>query len=245
MPFQAELFLGFNLADARFADVRFRQAIVQAIDRRAIVNAVYFGVAEPLSTVVPMGVAGADQGRCDEGCSYDPDAASALLRRAFPDGRIPDVPIDYADGADEAAVAGIIEQNLEAVGIPVALRPHPAAEFSAFAVSGNQGMVSLGWIGVYGSPEDYLERLFRSGSEDNLTGFADPAVDALLARAAAEFDPASRLGLLAQAEAAVLAQAPTLPLAQFQVLAVANDRVNDLDLAVTGTFDGEAVWLTP
>jgi hypothetical protein len=46
-------------------------------------------------------------------------------------------------------------------------------------------------------------------------------------------------------ESAVLALAPTLVLAQSQVLAVAHDHVRDLHMGVTGTFDGEAVWLAP
>jgi len=245
VPFQAELFFGFNLADPRFADVRFRQAIVQAVDRAAIVNAVYFGIAAPLAGIVPAGVAGAGPRRCAAGCTHDPAAAEALLAQAFPDGAIPEVPIDFADGADEAAVAGIIKQNLEAMGIPVTLRPHAAQEYSTFALSGNQGLASLGWIGVQAMPEDYLDRLFRTGSADNLTGFSDAAVDDLLTRAAATTDPDARVDLLGQAEAAILALAPTLGIGQFQLLSVASDRVHDLDLGVTGTFDPEAVWLTP
>lgn len=246
-PFHAQLYLGFNLtrADGLFADVRFRQAIAQAVDRRAIVNAVYFGTATELATIVPAGVAGADRDRCAAGCAHDPEASVRLLRDAFPDGNVPTVPLDYADGADEAAVAGIIEQNLRAVGIPVELRPHPPSEFAAFVVSGEQGMVSLGWIGVGPTPEDYLERMYRSQSVDNLTGFADPEVDTLFGQAAGTLDPRIRATLLARAESAILAAAPGLTLAQFQVLSVASDRVHDLTLGVDGTFDGEAVWLSP
>lgn len=242
-PFQAEVFYGFNLADARFADSRFRQAMVQAVDREAIVDAVYLDTADVLAGVVPMGVPGTDPTRCAAGCAYDPDAARALLAQAFPAGGIPEVPIDFAEGTDEAAVAALVEQYLEAVGIPVTLRPHAAAEYSTFVVSGSQGFSSLGWIGVQASSEDYVSRLFRTGSADNFTGFSDPGVDALLDEADGTLDVGARTELLGQAEAAVLALAPILPIAQFRVLAVGSDRVEGLAVGVTGTFDAESTWL--
>lgn len=243
VPFQAEVFFGFNLNDPTFADVRFRQAIVQAVDRVSLVNAVYFGFTEPLAGVIPAGVPGADPTRCGEGCRYDQEASRALLATVFPDGVVPEVLLDFADGATEAALAGAIEQDLEAVGIPVTLRPHPPAEYGAFALSGSAAFLRQGWVGVHASPEDYVERLFRSASSDNLTGLADQNVDALLGQAAATLDAAARLELIGQAEAAVLDLAAILPIAQFEVLAVAHDDVRDLDISVTGTFDSEAVWL--
>src|SRR5204862_6890111 len=119
---------------------------------------------------------------------------------------------------------------------PVTLRPHPAAEYQSFAVSGSQAFVRLGWVGVHAGADDYVDRLFRSTSLDNLTGFADPNVDALLTQAAGTTEVEARTALLAQAEAAVLYQAAILPLAQFELLAVAHDEVRDLEIGVTGTF---------
>ena len=243
VPFHADIYFGFNMRDPVFADVRFRQAILQAVDRTALVNAVYFGVLSEMQGIVPAGVAGADPARCGAGCAYDPEAAAAALAAAFPNGGVPEVIIDFPDGSDETAAAGAIQQDLVAVGIPATLRSHPSAEYLTFAVSGGQALVSLGWVGVSPNPADYLDRLYRSDSTDNITGFADAGVDALLAQAATTQDATARLEVLAQAESAVLALAPTLVLAQSQVLAVAHDDVHDLDVGVTGTFDGEAVWL--
>lgn len=244
VPFQAELFFGFNLADPTFADVRFRRAIVTAVDREAVVGAVYFGFAEPLHTIVPAGVPGHDAARCGTGCQHDPDAARTLIAETFGGGPVPEVLIDHEDGPDESAVAQALEQQLEAVGIPASLRPHPADGFGAFAVSGQQALVRLGWIGVAPTPDVYLDPLFRSGGTDNLTGFSDQAVDLLLDGAARALDPAERLRLLGEAESLILAAAPIVPIAQFQLLSVASPTVHDLRLGVGGTFDAEAVWLS-
>ncbi|MGH9137964.1 MAG: ABC transporter substrate-binding protein [Acidimicrobiales bacterium] len=243
LPSQAALLLGFNLASPTFADVRFRQAIAAAIDRVAIVNAVYFGVATPLAGLVPAGVPGHDPGRCLDSCGHSPDLARDLLAQAYPDGAVPEVVFDYDEGQNEAAVAGIVEQNLELVGIPVTPRPHPPDQYGRFAVSGEQQLFRLGWLGLYPSPDAYLAPLFATGSPDNVFGFSDAAVDGLLAQMAAAADPDARQQLAADAEAAILAQAPVVPIAQFRLLTVAAPGVRDLVLSVASTFDAERVWL--
>lgn len=242
-PFHAQRFLGFNLADDRFADDRFRRAIALALDTEAVADALVGPVSEPLTGLVPAGVPGADPSRCGDVCRHDPAAAEALLAEAFPSGEVPTVPFDFPDVEAEAAAAEVVREALEAVGIPVELRPHPPQEFSRFAVSGEQGLASLGWVGVQALPEDHVDRLFRSEAPDNLTAFASDAVDDLLDRAAATLDSAERARLVGEAEAAVLAEAAVVPVARFVVLAVARPEVHDLRLGVTGTFDAERAWL--
>lgn len=67
------------------------------------------------------------------------------------------------------------------------------------------------WIGDYLDPYTFAEILY-SGSGMNDMGWANPRYDALLKEAAATADPATRLGLLAEAEALMLADAPLIPL---------------------------------
>ena len=178
------------------------------------------------SPSVPEGVEGADAGRCARGCAYDPEASRLLLDEAFEGTEVPEVPIDFPDDDDEAAVAALIAEQLSEVGIPTVLRPHPVAEYPAIAVSGLQGIASLGWIGVAPTADDYVDRLFRTGSPDNLTGFSNDEVDSFLED-----------GEAGAAEAVVLEEAPTLSVAQFQVLTLKSENVVGLELAVDGTFD--------
>jgi ABC-type transport system substrate-binding protein len=240
-PFQAELFFGFNLANPKFADIRLRQAIVKAVDRDALVRAVYAGVAEPLAAVVPAGVPGHVADAC--GCGYDPDGARALAGALAAEAPLAEVQLDYYEGAAEEAVATIVETSLEAVGIPAAKRPQPFEQYQQFAVSGQQELFRLGWIGVYRSPEAYLGPLFQSGGLDNAMAFADPGVDAALTAARSTADPRQRRTRYAEVERAVMALVPIVPVAQFTTRSVAGERVRDLTLSVDGTFDGTVVWL--
>ena len=243
-PFDIQLFYAFNLLDPTFADPRFRQAIVKAIDRAAIVKAVYPGIADPLIGVVPAGVAGHVDDACGDPCKYDPAASKALLAQAFPDGKVPPINLDFFTGTREAAVAGTIVSNLAAVGIQANPRPKSPEEYDPFVVTGQQQLFRYTAIGVYPSPDGYLAPLFLSGSRDNVTGFSNPAVDQELNAARSTADPAARQGHYQQAEKLIMGQWPIVPIAQFRSKAVVSRRVHDLVLTVNGTFAGDKVWLS-
>ena len=216
---------------------------MQSIDRAALVKAVYPSVADPLAGVVPAGVAGHLDDPCGDPCTYDPDAAKQLLAQVYPDGAVPTVNIDYEDGTDSAAVAGALAADLNAVGIPTATRPHPADQYPQFAVSGQQGLFQLGWIGLYDDADAYLAPLFATGSRDNATGFTDGAFDQLVNQARATAGAADRAALEQHAEQRLLSLAPVVPIAQFRTRAVVSDRVHDLAVSLDGTLDAERVWM--
>jgi ABC-type transport system substrate-binding protein len=242
-PFHAELFFGLNTRSASLGNAFLRQAIAAAIDREAIVDAVYSDRADPLSAVVPAGVPGHDPDRCDT-CRHDPDAARAILTAAFPDGQIPLVHIDFDASPAQETMARLIAADLGAVGIPTELRPQALEDYKRFVVSGGQELFSFGWIGGYTSPDAYLAPLFLSAASDNLTGYASPPVDASLGAARTNPDPASAAAQWATGEAQVLADAVVVPIAQFRTQAVVAERVQGFQHAVDGSVDWSAIWLT-
>ncbi len=242
-PFPAELFYGMNLADPVFADARFRQAVVRAVDRDAIATAVYGSALAPLSGVIVDGVAGHRDDACAGECSYDPAASRALVAEAFPGATPPALSIDFDDGTTERAVAQSIADDLAAVGITATLRPHSPEEYATFVASGQAQLFRFGWAGAYPSADAYLEALFRSTSSDDVTRLQDPAVDTLLDQARTTADPAARGDVFAEADAAVMAQFPLVPIGQYESRWVAGPTVNDLRLDITGSFRVSDVWL--
>ena len=243
-PFHAELFFGMRVSSPALANVDLRKAIAAAIDRDAIVQAVYPDLADPLATVVPAGVPGHDPERCAD-CGYDPDRAKALVTGAFPDGAVPTVHIDFDESTAQNAMARLIAADLDAVGIPTALRPQPLEDYKRFVVSGGQELFSFGWIGGYASPDAYLAPLFGSAASDNLTGYGVAGVDAALATARRHAsDSTAATDHWAAVEAQVLAEAVVVPIAQFRTQAVLADRVRAFQHAVDGSVDWSAVWVT-
>jgi ABC-type transport system substrate-binding protein len=242
-PFHAELFFGMNVQVDVLRSQALRDAIRLAIDREAIVQAVYSELADPLSTVVPAGVAGHDEERC-AACAPDAERAKDVVAFAYPDGNVPTVRIDYDESPAQDQMAEIVADSLEAAGIPTDLRPKSLDEYKAFVVSGQQELFSFGWIGAYSSPDAYLAPLFGSAANDNLTRYRSSEVDLLLGLGRATTDPADGADAWARAEAAVLEAAVVVPIAQFRTQVVVADRVEGLAHAVDGSVDWNQVSLS-
>lgn len=241
-PYVGELFYGFNLKNPKYADLRFREAIVRSIDRDAIVRVIYGAAASTASGVVAQGVPGHQPDACPR-CGYDPTRAKALLGEIFGGNPVPEVQIDFDDDPTQRSVAEAIRANLTAVGIPAALRPHPYADYLRFATAGNQEMFRLGWIGFHPTPDAFLTPLFQTGLPDNLTGFTSPPVDQLLKAARAEGDPQRRTQIYQEAERAILDQLPVVPMVQLQFHTALSSRVEGLVMSAFGTFDAASVRL--
>ena len=240
-PYNGLVFYGMNLKSPDLADPRFRQAIALAIDRKKIVDEVYQGSVSVATGLVADGVPRRNGDACGDRCRFDPDRARALLAEAFPAGNIPEVAIDHDDDPTQAALAAVIKTDLDTVGIPSVLRPHPFADYGRFLVSGQQELFRLGWIADYPSPDGFLTPLFLSNSPDNLTGLASPEIDQKLTAARAEADPGKRLSLYLDAEQLVLDQYVVVPVAQLETRMVASSRVKGFGVDALGTFDGAVV----
>lgn len=239
-PYVAELFYGFNLANPKFADPRFREALVRGIDRRAVVAAVYQGTVQPIEGVVLAGVSEFQPKACGR-CGHDPALARELLAAVFPGSAPPEIGLDYDADPSQEALAKAIQASLRNVGVTVVVRPRPPDQYDEFVVSGQQELFRLGWIAAYPSADAILSPLFSSGSPNNLTGFASPAVDEQLRRARAEPDGSRRAALFREAERAILDEVPIIPIAQFQLHAVISKRVRNLRPNALGSFDASRV----
>jgi ABC-type transport system substrate-binding protein len=242
-PLAAELFFGVNVAHPALTDVRFRRAIVKAVDRTTIATAALPGLLA-LDTVVPDGVPGAlGAEACGEACRYDPVAAKALVAQVYPDGNVAPVQLDVPQDPTDISVAQILQGQLAAAGIPSTVNALPFDQFRAFAVSGQQQVFRRGWMGLYPDPDAYLAPLFLSFSPDNVTGVSSPELDGAIRQARATKDRDARLAAYGEIEKQVLAQAPLLPIAQYQTDVVVATPVRDLSVRLDGTFVVDQVWV--
>jgi peptide/nickel transport system substrate-binding protein/oligopeptide transport system substrate-binding protein len=245
-PYVAELFYAFNLRNPKFADARFREAIVRAVDRTSILTDVYGGTVRAADGLVPEGLTGHQTDPCAGRCGYSPTRSKELVAAMAAEGvAVPEVAIDFESDPTQTAVATAIQKDLAAVGITATLRGKPLAEYQQFAVSGEQELFRLGWIAPYPSADGVLTPLFQTGFPNNLTGFSSAGVDELLRAARADGDAASRAGRWQEAERAILAELPIVPIGQFEIESAAAKRVRGLVVTATGTFDLRTVALAP
>jgi ABC-type transport system substrate-binding protein len=245
-PYATVGFYGFNLKSPKFADVRFREAIVAAIDRQAIVRGIYNGTVRQASRLVPEGIPGSQADPCSEKCKHDPTKAKALLKDAFPTGAPPEIQIDFDQDTTQESIAKAMQSNLKDVGITANLRPHPYTDYLNFALGGQQELFRLGWGGLtaYPTADAFLTPLFITGSHENVTQFTNPQVDTLLRAGRVEPDEAKRIADDQQAERLILDQVPVVPIFEIETHSVIADRVKGLELTVLATFDATKLWLT-
>jgi ABC-type oligopeptide transport system substrate-binding subunit len=242
-PYLAVSFYALNLRDPKLADIRFRQAIVRAIDASALVRAGYGSTAQVASGLIPLGVPGGPTVSCHARCSFDQPSARRLLAEVFPSGAVPPISIDYDDDPIQGAIAAEAVRQLAAVGIPAQARPHPIATYGEFLASGQAELFRLGWVADYPSAETFLTPLFASGAADNVTGVNSLAFGDALRAAEREPDNARRNAQFVHAEIAVLDQFAVAPVVQFETRVAVGSSVHGLRLDPFGAFDGAAVWL--
>jgi oligopeptide transport system substrate-binding protein len=98
------------------------------------------------------------------------------------------------------------------LGVEVTVRQLEPENFLYALSQEKDNLFDNGWIADYHDPQDFLDVLFRTGSQNNTGGYSNPQLDALLNKAAIEQDPAVRLQMYQQAEQIIVQDAAMLPL---------------------------------
>jgi oligopeptide transport system substrate-binding protein len=205
-------YLGFPMRDPAFARRELRQALSMAIDRDAIVKAIFSGSKQPAGSLISPLVPGSRRDAC-AACQFDPARARALLAQAG--GWSGPLRLWFAAGQkNEPAMEAIANQLRQNLGIKdvVFESPELPALFSAVKARTVTGPFFLNWVMDYPSPQSYLEPLYFSTSSSNRTGYVNPAVDQLIAEG--NRAPSMEAGIKSYqaAEDIILEDMPVIPL---------------------------------
>ncbi len=205
--------IGLNNRLAPFDDVRVRQAFNYALDKELLIETFAEGNGLVAQGPLPPGMPGYGLSGVS-GYPYDPARARTLLAEAgyadmstFP--TLTYSVAGYGDvGAYATAVITLWQENLGVTIEPVMLDPFVYLDE---LYRGNMGHIySSGWCADYPDPQNFLDVLYHSGSRQNIGGFSDPALDALLEAARIEPEVERRLQLYAEAERLVVEAAPVV-----------------------------------
>jgi peptide/nickel transport system substrate-binding protein len=178
-----------NCTKAPFNDVRVRQAIAWAIDRKQIVDVAFFGQADqatepiysgnPYFSSVNIWAEGPDY---DKAKSLLEEAGAAGLKFTL-DGQ-PQVPT-------QVKTAQILQQQFQKAGIQMDIKNVDSATwFDRFATKVYDATISY-WSATI-DPAQFIVPLLTSTSPWDFTGYASPDMDTLITAFAQETDPEKR-----------------------------------------------------
>lgn len=198
-------------------DLRVRQAISMAIDRKAITQRIMDGAATPAYQFLPDGMFGALPHAPE--LKYDPAAAKQLLAQAgYPDGFSMTLAATNDRYINDAAVAQAVAQYLSRVGIKTDVNAMTRSVFFPQRAKREFSFAMGGWGSDTGEASSFLTYWVTSLDKErglgtsNYGGFSDPEFDKVFRQAITTVDPAQREKLLQQSVRRALEQLPSIPL---------------------------------
>jgi oligopeptide transport system substrate-binding protein len=210
-------FYGFNLQRAPFkGDAKLRRALAMVIDREKLARLVLRSGELPAYGWVPPGVADyspqSPDYRALSMAQRLAEAKRLYAEAGYSAARPLRFELRYNTGEIHAELAiAIASMWQQALGAHVTLRAEEFRSLMQDIDRGNVQMFRSSWIGDYNDAYTFAQ-YFKSDFGINLTHYHNPAYDELLARAAAETDPAKRRALLERAEQVMLADQPVIPI---------------------------------
>ncbi|TET25719.1 MAG: peptide ABC transporter substrate-binding protein, partial [Dehalococcoidia bacterium] len=190
-------YIGFNTRKPPFDDANIRRAFSHAIDKERLAFLVFKDMLSPAGGILPPGMPGYNEDIV--GLEFDLDRAKELIASS-----------SYGDASSLPPITittmgwgGLISPDLEAIvhewrqnlGVEVTVRQLEPERFLYHLKEEKDEMFFMGWIADYPHPQDFLEILFSSDSENNYGEYSNSAVDAWLQEAAIEPDREASLAL--------------------------------------------------
>lgn len=234
-------YLGFNLRDPILKDVRVRQAIAYALDRKPMIEYLWRGEAQPARSVLPV-QSWAYNGDIP-GYPHDPEKAKQLLDAAgYPavNGVRFHITMKTSTDANTRLMVAVMQQQLRDVGIVLDIRSFEFATFFSDVQHGAFQMYGLRWIGGNEDP-DIFEYAFHSSkfppNGANRGYYSNPRVDALIDQARREIDPKIRKPLYTEVQKILAEELPYINLWYLDNVLVHTKRVQGLKLNPAGNYD--------
>ena len=233
-------YLGFNLRDPILKDVRVRQAIAYALDRRPMIQYLWGGWAQPARSVLPP-QSWAYNGNVPA-YDHDPEKARALLDAAgYPatNGVRFHIAMKTSTTESTRLMVAVIQQQLREVGIVLDIRSFESATFLADVIHGAFQLYGLRWVGGNQDPDIFY--VFHSSrfppDGANRGRYSNAKADALIDQARSEVDRNSRKKTYAELQLILADELPYINLWYLDNVLVHNKRVHNLKLNSAGNYD--------
>lgn len=215
-------YLALNPSYEPLSKPEVRQAIAMAINRKAIVDSFWSGLASTDSFFMPPSLKqyqDAAQGEYE----YNPEQAKKMLADAgYPNGfdlELWYMPVSRPYFPTPKPIAEAFSADLEAIGIRTKLNTKDWAAYldDRLKSPGYQSFM-LGWTGDYGDPDNFLYYHFGPGGTKDLGNWQNAEASKLLEAARKESDETKRAQMYAQVEKIAFKEAVRIPIVHSEPL---------------------------
>lgn len=214
-------YLAFNTLVAPFDKIEVRKALSMAIDKKAIIDAVYMGMGASNPSSLPPTMWGYNDTLTEY--PYDPAKATEMLKAAGVEGlkmKIWAMPVSRPYMPNARRVAEMMQADLAKIGVEVEIVSYEWAEYLKRSTAKDRdGAVILGATSDNGDPDNLLSYFFScSDSQGSRTNWCNPKADDLIRKARSLSDQGERSVLYKEVQQIVHDEAPELPLATATVI---------------------------
>jgi peptide/nickel transport system substrate-binding protein len=241
--------LTINTSSAPMDNVKVRQAVAYAIDRESLLNKLVLGLGKIAHSIIPEESWAYSAGHT---YSFDPAKAKQLLDEAGfrdPDGDGPrlrfDKPLIFKLSGSSLSgrqYAGVIQNNLKQVGIPMEIQTQEQNAFFDDLRRGNFQIAYSQWVGGNQDPIFYKD-LFATSEiptetrpSRNRSRYSNKDLDALLDQAVNTFDRQKGKDLYTKIQEIVSRDVPVFPLWYQSNVVIARKNVQNINVNASGDW---------
>lgn len=246
-PSLSLMFYGMNCSFSPLNDVRVRQALNWAINKKRIISKVFNNQFVPAETILPPGMVG----YMPENSSYDydPEKARRLLAEAGygPSQKMLSLSLLSASKSDVAQKElAMVTADLARVGVELQIEYE--TDWPTFEKALDQEEIQIyryAWFADIPDPDNFLNILCGSEASYNFMRYSNPQVDSLLSQALAETNIIKRVSLYRDAERYILEDAPMVPFMYLTFESVFQPYVKGLEISALGApyIPLKKIWL--
>ncbi|AKC32278.1 dipeptide ABC transporter periplasmic-binding protein DppA [Candidatus Pantoea carbekii] len=211
-------YLSFNTTKTPLNNVKVRQALSMAINKQAIIDAVYQGAAQVAKNLIPPTIWGYNDDVQDY--QYNPKKAKALLRQAgITKGFSIDLwamPIQRPYNPNARRMAEMIQADWAKIGVTTKIVTFEWGEYLKLAKAGKHQALMMGWTGDNGDPDNFFATLFSCAAAkdgSNYSHWCYKPFEELIQSARRTSNQNTRLELYRQAQIIMHDQVPALMIA--------------------------------
>ncbi|RWM97459.1 MAG: ABC transporter substrate-binding protein [Mesorhizobium sp.] len=236
-------YMAYNTTQAPFDKVEVRKALNMAVNKQAILDAVYQGAGQAAINPIPPTMWSYNKEIKDD--PYDPDAAKKMLTDAGVTDlsmKIWAMPVSRPYNPNAQRVAELIQADYAKIGVKAEIVSY---EWTEYRERGKQkdrdGAFQLGWTGDNGDPDNFLFLLGCDAiGQSNYAIWCNQEFEALLQKGKATTDVAERTKIYEEAQVVFKREAPWLTIAHSKVFMPMNKKVTGFVMDPLGIhrFDG-------